>query len=206
MSHRFAVSVMMPTKPDRAAMFEEALASVHAQSLPRSEYEIVSRCSEVWYPEKVNDLAHAARGERVIMLADDDKFRPHALEQMLQTAVTTGAHIVASQVQTFSAAGPGATFRPDPAPWTFARLKGGPPIWITSLIDRAKFLEAGGLNFAKLQYADWALWYELWKIGVSTAVIPEVLWDYRDHPGQASRAIDANTCRAAFFAAYPELF
>lgn len=201
----FEISVLMPTKPDRAAMFQEALASVHAQTLRSDEFEIVSRCSSVWYPEKVNDLARSARGRRVIMLADDDKLRPHCLMEMLATARKNEAHVVSSQVQTFSAAGPGATFRPDPAPWTFARFKGGPPIWITSLVDRAKFLEAGGFNFAKLQYADWALWYELWKIGVTTAVVPEVLWDYRDHPGQASHTIDGGACRAAFFAAYPEL-
>jgi hypothetical protein len=202
----FAISVLMPTKPDRAAMFQEALASVHAQTLPDDQYEIVSRCSSVWYSEKVNDLARSARGQRVIMLADDDRLRPTCLATMLAKAQETGAHVVSANVQTFSAAGPGATFRPDPAPWTFNRFRGGPPIWITSLIDRAKFLEAGGLNFTALQYADWALWYELWKLGVTTAHIDEVLWDYRDHAGQASRSIDAHACRAAFFAAYPELF
>lgn len=203
--HEFAISVIMPTKPSRAAMFAEAVASVHAQTLSNEQIEIVSRCSAKWYPEKVNDLVRSARGERVIFLADDDKLRPHCLAEMLAAANQHGAHVVYSQVQTFSAAGPGATFRPDPAPWTFARFKGGPPVWITSLVDRAKFLDAGGLNFSKLTYADWALWYELWKLGVTTAHVPDVLWDYRDHPDQASRAIDAHTCRTAFFMAYPEL-
>lgn len=204
MSHRFAVSVLMPTKPERAAMFEQAVASVHAQTLAKSEYEIVSRCSEVWYPEKVNDLAQAARGERVIFLADDDLLEPTCLAMMLETARHRNAHVVSGNVRCFG--GSHAEVRFSETPWTFTTFRGGPPIWITSMIDRAKFLEAGGLNFAKLQYADWALWYELWKIGVVTAHVPEFLWRYRDHAGQASRAIDAGACRAAFFAAYPELF
>lgn len=202
----FEISILMPTKPERAAMFQEALASVHAQTLRDDQFEIVSRCSSVWYPEKVNDLARSARGRRVIMLADDDKLRPLALELMLHTAREQRADVVSANVQCFSAAGPGASVAFDPAPWTFDRFRGGPPIWITSLVDRAKFLEAGGLNFAALQYADWALWYELWKIGVATAHVGETLWDYRDHPGQASREINATACRAAFFERYPELF
>lgn len=202
----FEISVLMPTKPERAAMFQEALASVHAQTLPDTKYEIVSRCSSVWYPEKVNDLARSARGARVIMLADDDRLRPTALERMLVTSVERGAHVVSADVQCFSAAGAGPPVSFDPKPWTFDRFRGGPPIWITSLVDRAKFLEAGGFNFAALQYADWALWYELWKLGVTTEHICDILWDYRDHPGQASREIDAHACRAAFFERYPELF
>jgi glycosyltransferase involved in cell wall biosynthesis len=202
----FQISVLMPTKPERAAMFQEALASVHAQTLDSDQVEIVSRCSSRWYPEKVNDLARSARGQFVIMLADDDRLRPGCLAAMLAKATETGAHVVSANVQNFHAGGWGPTTTFDGSPWTFERFRGGPPIWITSLVDRAKFLEAGGLNFTRLQYADWALWYELWKLGVTTSHIGETLWDYRDHPGQASKEIDAHACRAAFFAAYPELF
>lgn len=186
-------------------MFTEAMASVHAQTLPDSEIEIVSRCSSVWYPEKVNDLARSARGEFVLSLNDDDLLRPDCLRLMLATARERKAHVVSANVQCFSVAGPGAVVRFDGAPWTFDRFRGGPPIWITSLIDRQKFLDAGGFNYTKLQYADWSLWYELWKLGATTAHVDAVLWDYRDHATQASRLIDATACRAAFYEHYPEL-
>ena len=202
----FEISVIIPTKPDRAAMLTECLASIHAQTLDADRWEIVSRCSRKWYPEKVNDLALSARGERVLFIGDDDKLRPTCLARMLETAQQTSAHVISAGVQTFSDAGPGATFMPNAGPWTFESFRKGPPVWITSLVDRAKFLEAGGLNFSKLTFADWALWYELWKIGAKNAHIDEVLWDYRGHAGQASASIDYRTCRAAFFAAYPELF
>lgn len=201
----FAVSVLMPTIPSRAAMFDEAVASVHAQTLPSEEIEIVSRCSKKWYPEKINDLARSARGERVILLCDDDKLRPDCLAKMLARARLTGASVVSGNVQCFGAAGPGFTVPFSDIPWTLERFKAGPPIWITSLVHRADFLAAGGFDFGRLQYADWALWYELWKRGATTAHIDETLWDYRAHADQASHKIDKAACRRAFFVAYPEL-
>ena len=63
--------------------------------------------------------------------------------------------------------------------------------------------EAGGFNCAKLQYADWGLWYELWKRGALNVHVDEILWEYRSHGGNAKH--DPAASRAAFFAAYPEL-
>jgi len=202
----FDVSVIIPTKPDRAAMLSECLASIHAQTLDADRFEIVSRCSRRWYPEKVNDLARSARGDRILFIGDDDKLRPTCLERMLDAARETGAHVISAGVQTFSSAGPGGTFMPNSAPWTFESFRAGPPVWITSLVDRAKFLEAGGLDFSRLTFADWALWYELWKIGAKNANVDEILWDYRGHADQASASLDYPASRAQFFAAYPELF
>lgn len=202
----FEISVLIPTQPKRAAMFAEAIASVHAQTLDHSHYEIVSRCSSAWYPEKFNDLARTARGKRVLLLCDDDKLRPAALQLMLATALATDAHVVSGNVQTFSAAGAGASARFNGAPWTLDSFKHGPPIWISSLVDRTRMLEAGGFNFGALQYADWALWYELWKRGAKNAHVDETLWDYRGHDEQFISTGDPGAARAAFYAAYPELF
>ncbi len=198
------MSVLIPTIPDRAAMFAECVASIHAQTLPRERWEIVSRCSSTWYPEKVNDLAQSARGASVLMIGDDDALLP-AVSRCAATQQHARAYRLAANVQCFSAGGDGPIVRFDGTPWDFTRFRDGPPVWITTLVDRTRFLEAGGLNFAKLQYADWALWYELWKRGAKNAHLDDVHWKYRDHAGQASRQIDALDCRAKFFAAYPEL-
>ena len=202
----YAVSVIVPTIPSRAALYEEALAGIRAQTLPQDQIELVTACDPSEDATKFNRMLERCTGEFVIWHADDDRLRPRALEVMLARARETGAHVVSSNVQTFSGAGLGASAIFTDTPWTFESFRNGPPIWITSLIDRQRCLEAGGFDFARLVYADWALWYELWKRGAKNAHVSETLWDYRAHADQASARIDPKACRAAFYAAYPELF
>jgi hypothetical protein len=201
-----AISVILPTIPSRTALYAEALACLEAQTLPRDQFEIVTACDPSEDATKFNRMLERCTGEFVLWHADDDRLRPRCLEQMLSVARATGAHVVSGDVQTFSAGGWGASPVFNGAPWTFESFRGGPPIWITSLVHRERAIAAGGFDFARLVYADWALWYELWKRGAKNAHISETLWDYRAHSDQASARIDATACRAAFYAHYPELF
>lgn len=204
---RPAISVILPTisKPIRQAFYAEARAGLGAQTLSPSEFEIVTACDDSEDATKFHRMLERCTGEFVLWHADDDRLRPRCLEQMLRVARETGAHVVSAGVQTFTEAGPGPIASFSGAPWTFESFRHGPPIWITALVDRVRLIEAGGFDFARLVYADWALWYELWKRGAQNAHIDEVLWDYRSHPDQASTRIDMKACRAAFYAAYPEL-
>lgn len=201
-----AISVILPTVSWRTALYAEAVAGIEAQTLPRHQFEVITACDDSLDAGKFNRMVERARGEYVLWHADDDRLRPTALERMLACARETGAHIVSANVQTFSAAGVGAIASFTGAPWTFESFRHGPPVWITSLIDRARCVAAGGFAFDQLVYADWALWYELWKAGAQNAHVPDVLWEYRSHSDQASTRIDAGACRAEFYAAYPELF
>lgn len=201
-----AISVLMPTVSWRTKLYAEALAGVKAQTLSADQFEIVTACDDSTDATKFNRMLDRCQGEFVLWHADDDRLRPRALERMLAKARETGAHVISSDVQTFSDLGPGPIANFNGLPWTFQSFRHGPPIWITSLIDRQRLLDVGGFFFDKLVYADWALWYELWKKGAQNANVPEVLWDYRAHSDQASAKIDAKACRAAFYARYPELF
>jgi len=201
-----AISVIVPTVSWRAALYAEALAGLSAQTLPREQFEIVTACDDSTDATKFNRMLARCTGEFVLWHADDDRLRPHALEHMLAKARATGAHVISSDVQTFGDLGPGPIAHFTDGPWTFQSFRHGPPIWITSLIDRARCIAAGGFAFDALVYADWALWYELWKGGAQNAHVSEVLWDYRSHSDQASTRIDPKACRAAFYARYPELF
>ena len=200
----YDVSVLIPTYPARAAMYAEAVQSVHAQTLSSDRWEIVTKSAAQWYPDKINDMLRSAVGRYVIFLGDDDRLDPRALGRMVEEADRTGAPIVSASVQCFGESH--ATVHFSGVPWTRESFTGGPPIWITSLVDREQCLAAGGFDFARLGYGDWALWYELFKRGATHANIPEVLWYYRDHAEQASKRIDGLAHRAAFFTAYPELF
>jgi len=201
-----SISVILPTISTRTALYDEARACLGAQTLDPSEFEIVTACDDSMDAGKFNRMVDRAKGEYVLWHADDDRLRPQCLERMLMKARETGAHVVSSDVQTFSAEGLGPIARFTDTPWTFESFRNGPPIWITALVDRARLVEAGGYDFTRLVYADWALWYELWKKGAQNRHVSDVLWEYRSHPDQASTRIDMKACRAAFYAAYPELF
>ncbi len=141
------------------------------------------------------------------MIGDDDVLLPGCLAAMVATQQARGAHIVSANVQCFSAGGDGPIVRFDGTPWDFTRFRGGPPVWITTLVDRTRFLEAGELQHPEATVRRRGRYgHELWKLRRERMrTLDDVHWKYRDHAGQASRQIDALDCRAKFFAAYPEL-
>lgn len=209
------VSILMPSRDDRAAMRDEALAAIRAQTRAR-DCEVIIKIgpSDYYAPEKLNELAAAATGEFVLIHCDDDKLTELAIEVMLRAVddpYGLGSHtpdVVSCDVQYFGESQAQVRFtngewRP-PRQVPYEAFANGPCCWISSLIRRSAWNEVRGIDSA-LHYQDWDLFTRLAQRGAWFAHVPHFAFCYRQHAGQASNVLDARLARAQFFAKHPTL-
>lgn len=84
-SARPLVSILTPTIPGRERFLSECAASVRSQTLPAWKYEhlVLLDFERLGCSRTVNKLAEEARGEWLMILADDDLMLPACLEAHL---------------------------------------------------------------------------------------------------------------------------
>ena len=184
----------------RPAMLAEALASLRAQTVPRSTYQILVNESEDWYGDKVNDLARVARGRVLCVVPDDDLLAPSYLEECLPL-ILAGADIAYTDIQYFGELTHVYrlpefglnTFRHAACPWTPA------------LVRKRLWEEIGG-HRPDVINQDTVFWIECAKRGAVAAHVHKPLHHARQHATQGAKHIDANAAGLQLHSLYPEIY
>ncbi len=170
------VTVITPTIPGRSRLLDRCIASVQAQTI-RVEHLVRTDENREGPATIRNHLAAQAQTRWILPLDDDDTLDPACVQTLLERA--EDAEIV--------------------YPW--CRMEGRTDGWIpnklfsvealfkqnfipvTALIRRDSFLMLGGYQSIPLE--DWALWQWAYLHGLEFKCVPEVLWTYYHHEGQA---------------------
>jgi hypothetical protein len=198
----YALSILTPAH--RVDLLPRAMRSV-AEQTRRIDIEHLVIYTDPAAPfdaTKINRLAHAARGDYLCMLHDDDLlYEPFAAE-MLDVASASHADVIFSDVERVNGDDGHSLGTTWLLPWTLNSFRHTSPCWISSLVKRQRFLDVGGLP-TDLTYADWALWYEIFKAGGQAAHVRTPLWRYTQHP---TDHIDHCAARTQLFCRYPELY
>jgi len=169
------VSVLTPSVPERAAMLEEAVASVMAQTCRDWEHLIGIDTDYLGCARTVNRLAEEAIGKWLFILADDDLMAPDCL----------AAHLAAAEEGVDIVYGPPTVQGEDPA-----QFQGEPPgIPSACLIRWTMWEHLRGYDERLDQREDRDLYERAQGLGYRFVRIPDGHWTYRlGHPlGNKSR-------------------
>jgi glycosyltransferase involved in cell wall biosynthesis len=204
-----AVSVITPVW-NAAATLAETVASVRAQTVADWELILVDDGSSDGSPALIADLARqdvrirpvvlpgnrgtaaarnagirASRGRFLAFIDADDLWYPAKLAIQLDYMAHTGVPLVFSAYRRVDAAGRQLGLVRVPAQVTHGELLHGNVIGCsTAIYDTAHF---GKVEMPLLRRRqDFGLWLALLARGVAAHGLPEVLVDYRVHPGSLS--------------------
>jgi hypothetical protein len=192
------VSILIPSH--RPALLEEALASVRAQTEPRSSYQVLVNDCPDWYGDKINDLARIARGKYLLILCDDDLLAPDYLEKCLDVArgnfdiIYTDIQFFGDRTDVYALPSFGLnTFRHAACPW------------MTALVKKSLWEAVGG-HRPGIILQDTAFWIECAKRGADAAHVREPLLWARQHATQGAKLIDKSAAALQLQSLYPEIF
>ena len=190
------------------AMVDACLESIRRQTLQGFQL-IVQFCEAPW-PEKVNDAVEATRGERILLICDDDLLGLRtALEELLNASIDMGAHITYGDKRHFQDGqdptsgvlhrvhgeqyAPGKAYRTKLPIEQFAK---GCALPLTCLITREWWNQLDGYDI--IANADTDFWLRTALAGGKLCYLARPVLDYREHPGQLSRTLGAISMRAYF--------
>ncbi len=189
-------SVIIPSH--RSGYLAEAMSSVFDQTF--TDYQLIVGYDRAWYADKFNNLVRAARGEYVVILADDDRLHPHFLEQTILTIREGPYDLVYTDARCFGAAG--GTYRA--LPWSIETFKTTTAPWLSTLVRRSVWERLGGMDCA-LDYHDWDFWYRCFKDGATAAHLAATLFECRQHERQMTHGVDRSRAVEQIYAKHPEL-
>jgi glycosyltransferase involved in cell wall biosynthesis len=209
------VSVIVPCH-DLGAFLDEAVASVHAQTMQDFEVVIVndgssdpatlaalerldggarprtsvSRIPRGGVTRARNHGAARARGEYLMFLDADDRLRPTCLAE---TAARLDAEPALAFVSFWVHLFGDEEWDWRPESCELAALLGECTVATAALVRREAFERAGGFDPAmELGHEDWDLWLTLVERGFAGAIVPKVLFDYRRRAGSRSSLADGD--------------
>ncbi len=202
-----AISLVMPCY-DLGHYLDESLDSIFAQTMKDFEVIIVDDGStDEFTRQRLSRLDHPrvrvihqtnqgvgaarnagirqARGKYISCLDPDDRLRKEYFERaytILEAQPEVG--FVSSYFQLF---GERSEIVQDDE-CAFPAMLAYNPIIGTAMFRREGWEQAGGYceTFSSSGIEDWDLWITLLELGYSGQVIPDVMLDYRQHPGQMS--------------------
>lgn len=160
------MSVLTPSVPERASMLAEAEASVTGQTYREWEHLVLVDDSYIGCARTVNQLAKAAQGDWLLILADDDLLQPDCLT--LHLAASADTHFVYSPPLVEGE--PPETFHGDP-----------PAIPSLSLILKEVWDHLQGYDETLTCREDRNLYERALELGYRFKRIPEQTWTYRFH-------------------------
>ena len=171
-----SVTVITPTLPERSQLLERCARSVIKQTVFCLHEIFSDRIGEG--PQALrNALAWSATTEWLLPLDDDDELDPTCVQMLLENS--EDADIVYPWCRMEGRTDnwvpnklfePGALFKQNFIP-------------VTALIRRDLFLMLGG--YQKSAMEDWLFWQWAYLHGATFKCVPEVLWTYHHHEGQA---------------------
>lgn len=190
------VSVIIPSH--RPHLLPHAEASVYAQTY-RDVQLLVNHCYRYW-PDKINDIAKAARGKYLVVLCDDDALNPDFIRKTVKLAESCALDITGTTIRTFG--DDSQEWYPQPfTAETFAKTS---TPFITSLIRTDLWRELGGYDPEQL-FQDRDFYYRAFKRGVQTANVLEPLFLYRLHDDNGGKSLDHGEAHRVFLDKHPEL-
>ena len=170
------IAVVTPSKPDRAGMLAECVASVKAQTRPADghfiEVDVKAVGPSIIRNRLVKNLDPSF--DWIAWLDDDDLFLPKHLEKL--SAVAENADVVYSPSQHT-----GLNCRA----YNYVELKKANYISVTCLVRRSMFELVGGFDDKFLE--DWELWKKIAGAVGRFEFVPEQTWIYRIHGGHQFR-------------------
>lgn len=171
----------------------QAEDSVDAQTLPRSEWELVVKEGAAYYPDKLPSLVRGATGKYVVPLCYDDEVAPTFAVEHVEAAERYGVPLVYSDIEVIGedvARLPGGRLRirlPD-----FSRdvLRHYCVPWVTCLWDR-EWCEARGVRYdGEQRYFDWDFPLQLCYAGATYHhLVDRYLFRSRVHAANGSRLL-----------------
>jgi len=167
------VSVVTPTIPSRARYFEELGLCLESQTFKDFEWLYEIDKDRLGCARIVNGLAERAKGEWLLIVADDDLILPRCLEVMLEYA--DDADVVYSP----------------PLVWgNDSKHFFGEPPYIPSfgLIYMDLWREIGGYREDAIREEDRKFWIEALRLGAKFVKCNYPTWVYRFHGGNKSYA------------------
>lgn len=168
------IAAVIPTIPGREALLEQALESVHAQTVPADQVIVALDERREGPAAARNRGVQEASTDWVAFLDDDDVWYPNHLETLLQAS--GGADVVYSDC---ALVGPHShpDLNRDFDPFLL-QLRNFIPV--TALVRRNVFLDVGGFDPAD-DLEDWGLWKRLASAGCRFVHVPVTTWEYRFH-------------------------
>jgi glycosyltransferase involved in cell wall biosynthesis len=225
------VTVIIPTR-NRLEFLKEAVASVFQQDSPDWEAIIVDDASEdgTWdWLSSLKDrrirtyrlLQHGERsaarnfglrnasGEFILYLDDDDRLTPNALRVLADgiRRCPTATAVVGDRIY----------FEPDGRRYTYPHpgramvrkvwrevLFGWAPQVSQCIIRKNAIVEAGAWNSSMTYAEDYELWLRMVSSESIFVILPEIVAEYRVHPGQTvPRRVRLRSVRTAFLERLP---
>lgn len=166
------VSVVTPSIPERTRYLQEAIHSVKAQTFYDHEHLVEIDRDRQGCAITVNKLAKRAKGEWLLIVADDDLLLPRALELLL--SVSADADIVYAPPLVWGSNSPHYFQKPPYIP-SFA------------LIYKDLWDEIGGYREDAIREEDRKFWIEAMRLDAKfVRYDAEPTWVYRLHAGSKS--------------------
>ena len=139
---------------------------------------------------------HAARAPLVFILDADNEIRPDCLQAHHHAIISSGRAMAYGIINRFDHATRqtlGTTLHQE---WDVRELVSRPYIDAMAMIRKEPVLQLGGYSpeygtILPLGWEDYDLWLKLAQAGHSGQMIPQVLSDYRVHPGSMIQGTDA---------------
>ena len=176
MTPRPDVTVIIPSIPERAALFARAVDSVRRQTLWGSGRIEVSTMIDVDREGPAalrSKMVASATTEWVAFLDDDDYLDPHHIETLLEHS--KGVDVVIPHCRFDGPPLPDGYYN---VPYRYADLRRHGIFPITVLARRRSILAAGAFRTTD-RYEDHQLWNRMARMGFRFRVVPEVTWSYR---------------------------
>lgn len=187
-----SIAVITPTIPRRAHVLQNAMASVHAQSLLPVEHVVMvdtgHDIGEAQGPARLRNTAlRATQQPFVAFLDDDDTLDADHLDFLAHLMVEHEADLAYSYCR-FDGPSINPIFVNQPYDREVLREHGIFPI--TVLARRAAILDCDGFR-EEDQYEDWSLWNRMADNGCTFACMSEVTWTYRTgHESRTKQAME----------------
>lgn len=166
------ITVLTAALPERADMLAEAVASVRAQTWPEVEHLYALDEDRQGAGPVLNRLLEEARGERVMVLDDDDLLDPDHLK------IVATANLEADVVYSMPRVD-GGGFTNYHRPFDPAVLATRNIVSHTALMRRSLVEQVGGWN--PVRWFDWDLFTRLEAAGAEFHQVRDVTWTYRLH-------------------------
>lgn len=192
------VTVIIPGY--RTEFIDETLYSVQRQNIPAHEI-IYLHCKESTAAEKINQAAKIATGDALIVLSDDDIITVDFIEKTAKI-MDGGWDIVYTDMLKF---GRGMdTFVQPASDYNLENFKRSTVPWMTSLIRKSTFEEAGGWD-PDQKYQDYDFYFRCFKNGARGYHLKEPLFEYRIHQRSGTYTMDHQEARRLMKNKHPEI-
>jgi hypothetical protein len=180
------LTVIMPTIPERAELFEQALASVKAQTVP-VEYHIGEDVQHNGPIATVNSLAGCVTTDWLFRLDDDDLLDSDHF-QVLYPWLDDDADIVYTWCRIEGDTHPEDFFQQN---YPFENLRHANWIPCSAAIRTDLWHELGGLQSSEwTEHEDWDFWVRALDAGARFRCVPAVTWTYRLNTEWTHRSTD----------------